>query len=130
MSVQPSVLLQIIRPSQHPYPVLGSILRIFLFYKISGLSAQSSWKSPHYNINKRKFKCLDLHKLLTFVSSFKVSFIPFFSPVIHSLSPLGVFSMEPCYLRRNTPSKQLWREEWNWGTRPNQDRNTGYSLTS
>lgn len=86
----------------------------FLFYKISGLSAQSSWKSPHCNVNKRKFKCLDPHKLLTFASSFKISFIPFSSPEIHSLSSLGVFSTEPRYLNRNSPSEQLWREEWNW----------------
>lgn len=131
MSVQPSVLLQIIRPSQHPYPMLGSILRIFfLFYKISGFSARSSWKSPHYNINKRKFKCLDLHKLLTFVSSFKVPFIPFSSPAIHSLNSLGVFSMEPHYLSRNSPANSCGRKSGTEAQGQTRTEILGYDMKS
>lgn len=59
---------------------------------------------------KVNFKCLDLHKLITFVSSFKYSFIPFSSPALSIPSnSLEVFSTEPHYLNNSVPSKQLWK---------------------
>lgn len=129
MLVQLLVLVQMI-PDNTLIQRLTISSECFYFTKWVDSLLKVADKYPHYNINKKKLKCLDLRKLLTFVSSFTVSFIPSalqLSPVSQSLE---AFSTEPRYLKKNAPSKYLRKGKLDWGTRPNQDRNTGYDFKS